>query len=68
MFEKEKFKRLNAERDKIIDNEFLLDIAWKNTISYVCKDKNTFNGFIEYIKTEMTGEEYIYLSEISDDL
>ena len=68
MFEKEKFKRLNAERDKIIDNEFLLDIAWKNTISYVCKDKNTFNGFIEYIKTEMTAEEYLNLSEISMDL
>ena len=68
MFNKEEFKRLNAKRDEIIDNEFLLDIAWKNTISYVCQDKNTFEEFIEYIKTEMTGEEYINLSEISMDL
>ena len=69
MFEKEEFKRLIFVRKNIdgID-DFAVDVACKNTISYVCKDKNTFNGFIEYIKTEMTGEEYIYLSEISDDL
>ena len=68
MFNKEEFKRLNAKRDEIIDNEFLLDIAWKNTIGYVCQDKSTFLAFIEYIKTEMTADEYAYLSEISMDL
>ena len=68
MFNKEEFKRLNAKRDEIIDNEFLLDIAWKNTISYVCQDKSTFATFIEYIKTEMTADEYIVLSAISDEI
>ena len=65
MFDKEEFKSLNEERDKIIDHEFLLDKAWKNTINYICKDDDTFAGFVEYMKTEMTREEYLNLSEIS---
>ena len=65
MFDKKEFKHLNAERDKITENEFLLDIAWKNTISYVCKDDETFHIFIEYMKDEMTVDEYVNLSEIS---
>ena len=68
MFDKEEFKRLNVERDKIIDNEVLLDIAWQNTINYVCQDNETFKGFVDYMKIEMTGDEYVNLSEISDDL
>lgn len=69
MFKKEKFKKLISDRLKVDDiDEFLLDIAWKNEISYVCQDTKTFNEFIQYIKTEMTAEEYICLSEISMDL
>ena len=69
MFKKEKFKKLVSDRLKVDDiDEFLLDIAWKNEINYVCQDAKTFNEFIQYIKTEMTGEEYINLSEISMDL
>ena len=65
MFDKEEFKRLNEERDKIIDHEFLLDKAWKNTINYLCQNDETFESFVEYMKTEMTKEEYLNLSEIS---
>ena len=69
MFNKEEFKRLIlARKNTDYIDDFAIDIACKNTISYVCKDKSTFEEFIEYIKTEMTGEEYVYLSEIADDL
>ena len=68
MFDKNELKRLNEERDKIIDHEFLLDRAWKNTINYICKDDVTFDGFVGYMKTEMTKDEYLNLSEISNDL
>ena len=69
MFNKEEFKRLIFARKNTDDiDDFAVDIAWKNTISYVCQDKSIFEEFIEYIKTEMTGDEYAYLSEISDDL
>ena len=47
MFKKEKFKKLISDRLKVDDiDEFLLDIAWKNEISYVCQDTKTFNEFI----------------------
>ena len=68
MFDKEEFKRLNLERDKIIENEFLLDATWKKMLNYICKDNAIFDGFLEYMKTEMTKEEYLNLSEISNDL
>ena len=68
MFDKEEFKRLNIEREEITDNEFLLDITWKKIINLICQENDTFNEFLKYMITEMTGEEYINLSEISDDL
>ena len=69
MFNKEEFKRLIFARKNTDDMDgFALNIAWKNTISHVCQDKSTFATFIEYIKTEMTADEYVYLSEISDAL
>ena len=69
MFNKEEFKRLISARKNTDDmDNFAVDIAWKNTISYVCQDNETFNDFVQYMKTEMTGEEYVYLSEISDTL
>ena len=67
MFDKNEFKRLVEVRENTDDRyDFAADIAWKNEISYVCQDTKTFSDFIQYMKTEMTGEEYIYLSEISD--
>ena len=69
MFNKEEFKRLIfARRNTYHIDDFAVDIACKNTIGYVCQDKSTFEEFIEYIKTEMTADEYIYLSEISMNL
>ena len=69
MFNKEEFKRLIFARKNTDDiDDFAVDIAWKNTINYVCQDNETFNDFVQYIKTEMTGDEYVYLSEIADDV
>ena len=69
MFNKEEFKRLIfARKNTDYTDDFAIDIACKNTISYVCQNKSTFQEFIEYIKTEMTGDEYVYLSEIADDV
>ena len=68
MFDTEEFKRLNLERDKIIENDFLLDATWKKMLNYICKDDATFDEFVEYMKTEMIKEEYLNLSEISNDL
>ena len=69
MFNKEEFKRLIfARKNTDYTDDFAIDIACKNTISYVCQNKSTFEEFIEYIKTEMTGDEYVYLSEISMNL
>ena len=69
MFDKKEFKRLIlARKNTDYIDDFAIDIACKNTISHVCQDKSTFEEFIEYMKTEMTGNEYVYLSEISDDL
>ena len=69
MFNKEEFRRLNEEREKVdIYNDWALDDIWKELLAYVCKDENTFNDFIEYMKTEMTADEYSTLSEISDEI
>ena len=69
MFDKKEFKKLIFARKNTDDmDDFAIDIAWKNTINYVCQDNKTFKGFLQYIRIEMTVEEYAYLSEISLDL
>ena len=69
MFDKKEFNNLCILRDEV-DSEVYweMDKAWKNLINCVCKDEQTFNGFIEYMRTEMTGYEYGILSEISDEI
>jgi len=69
MFEKEEFKRLCEERENVdIYNDWVLDNIWKRLLNLICKDEQTFNGFIEYMRTEMTADEYSTLSEISDEI
>ena len=69
MFDKDEFKRLNEEREKIdIYNDWELHDMWIKMTNYICQDEETLNGFIEYMKIEMTGHEYEMLSEISDDI
>ena len=66
MFDKKEFKRLISIRKKTDGfDDFSVDIACKNTINCTCKDIEVFNDFIEYMKSEMTSDEYIYISEIS---
>ena len=69
MFDKKEFSNLCIIRNKI-DSELYweMDKAWENLISCICKDEQTFNGFIDYMRTEMTADEYSTLSEISDEI
>ena len=69
MFNKEEFKRLNEEREKVdVYNDWELHDIWVKITDYICQDEKTLNEFIDYMKTEMTGYEYGMLSEISDDI
>ena len=69
MFDKEEFKNLILARKKLDDfddfDDFAVDKACKKIINYLCQNDEVFDGFVGYIKTEMTIDEYIYLSEIS---
>ena len=69
MFEKEEFKRL-CEEHKTLDLEayWEFDRVWKAMLDLICKDEQTFNGFIGYMKTEMIAYEYVVLSAISDEI
>ena len=69
MFEKEEFKRL-CEEHKTLDLEayWEFDRVWEAMLDLICKDEQTFNGFIDYMRTEMTADEYSTLSEISDEI
>ena len=69
MFEREEFKKL-CEEHKILDLEayWEFDRVWKAMLDLICKDEQTFNGFIDYMKTEMTADEYIVLSAIYDKI
>ena len=69
MFNKEEFKNLILERKKIDDfddfDDFAADKACKKIINYLCQNDEVFDEFVEYMKREMTPEEYLYLAEIS---
>ena len=69
MFNKEEFKKLCQEH-KTLDPEAYWDFdrVWKAMLDLVCENKDTFDGFIEYMKTEITDYEYIVLSAISDEI
>ena len=69
MFEKKRFKSLCAEIETVdIYLYWELDRISKELLDIVCKNKESFYEFIEYMKTEMTESEYSTLSEISDEI
>jgi len=69
MFNKSEFKKLCKERETIdFYADWEVDEVLHLLINLICKDDNTFNEFITYMKTEMTDYEYSTLSEISDEL
>ena len=69
MFDKERFKSLCAERETVdIYLEWEADRILREILAIVCKDKESFYEFIEYMKTEMIEAEYSTLSELSDTL
>ena len=69
MFNKKEFANMCILRDKVDSEAYWdMDEAWKKLLDCACKDEETFNGFIAYMKTEMTAYEYGILSEISDEI
>lgn len=67
MFDKKKYKDLIKERVNT-DWDYKIDKICKDLIAMVTEDEFAFNYFIEYMKNDMTAEEYVYLSEISDEI
>lgn len=67
MFNKDKFKELAKERENT-DWDYKIEKIWSEMLSMILEDDNSFNEFIEYMKSEMTGDEYGTLSEISDEI
>lgn len=64
MFDKKKYQELVNERVNT-DWEYKIDKICKDLITMITEDDCEFN---EYMQTDMTAEEYIYLSEISDEI
>lgn len=67
MFNKDKFKELSVERENT-DWEYKIEEICIELLEIITKDDVTFQEFIEYMKTDMTANEYVYLSEISDEI
>ena len=67
MFDKKKYQELVNERVNT-DWEYAIDKICENLITMITEDDGTFSEFIKYMQTDMTAEEYIYLSEISDEI
>lgn len=67
MFNKDKFKELAKERDNT-DWDCKIDKIWSEMLSIILENDDSLNEFIDYMKTEMTGDEYGTLSEISDEI
>lgn len=67
MFDKKKYQELVNERVNT-DWEYKIDKICEDLITMITEDDCAFNDFIEYMQNDMTAEEYIYLSEISDEI
>ena len=69
MFEKQKFKSLCTKIENIHPEAYWeYHRIWKLLLDIILKDKQSFYEFIEYMKNEMTENEYSTLSEISDEI
>lgn len=67
MFDKKKHKDLVNERVNT-DWEYKIDKVCTELIAMITEDDCVFDEFIKYMQTDMTAEEYVYLSEISDEI
>lgn len=67
MFNKEKFKELALEREHT-DWDYKIQKIWNEMKAMILENDTSFSEFIDYMKTEMTGDEYGTLSEISDEI
>lgn len=67
MFDKKKYQELVNERVNT-DWEYKIDKICQDLITIITEDDCAFNDFIEYMQNDMTAEEYLYLSEISDEI
>ena len=63
---KEKFKNIIKELDSLeINNDFKHEELWKKEVQVVTED---INETINYLKTECTKDEFVWLSEIFSDV
>ncbi|QWQ38511.1 hypothetical protein KMP11_06045 [Gemella sp. zg-570] len=67
MFDKDKFKELAKERENT-DWDYKIEKIWNEMKLMILENDDSFKEFIEYMKIEMSGDEYGTLSEISDDI
>lgn len=67
MFDKKKYQDLCIERVNT-DWEYKINKICKELMTMITEDDCAFNEFIAYMQTDMTAEEYVYLSEISDEI
>lgn len=67
MFNTDLFKELAKERDNT-DWDDKIEKIWNDMLSMILENDDSFNEFINYMNTEMTGNEYGTLSEISDEI
>ncbi|MBU0279122.1 hypothetical protein [Gemella sp. zg-1178] len=67
MFDKDKFKELVKERENR-DWDYKIEKIWNEMKLMILENDDSFKEFIEYMKIEMSGDEYGTLSEISDDI
>ena len=68
-FNKQEWKKLGVEREYIdFYADWEVDEILKKLLNIILKDEQSFYEFIEYMKNEMTENEYSTLSEISDEI
>lgn len=72
MFNRERFKSIVAEKDNMSwadhEDDYRMSKLWREMTDLIVNSDEDFNDFLEYVRDEMTENEYGYLSEISDEI
>ena len=71
MFDIVKYKKILSDYIKITHDPYAELESMEITdelIGFICKDQETFNGFVEHIREDIGVNEYIVITEISYDL
>ncbi|HFU4002290.1 TPA: hypothetical protein ACGO3D_002458, partial [Streptococcus suis] len=68
MFKKEEFQRLCVERDLLHPEDYIETEKKWDSLLLLISSEDDLRLLIDYMDTEMSGNEYGTLSEISDDI